>query len=98
MNAPCIPDVALRIGVQDQQIGALAGFDSAELGCAPHGAGTTQRGGLEDRQRGKPGLGHAFHLSVQRGAVQGTDVDAYPLYTPEPGGQEGYGAPCCTAR
>ena len=29
MNAPCIPDVALRIGVQDQQIGGLAGFDGA---------------------------------------------------------------------
>ena len=35
MNAPCIPDVALRIGVQDQQIGALAGFDSAESDARP---------------------------------------------------------------
>jgi hypothetical protein len=88
VNVPCMPDIALRIGVQDQQIGAFSRFESAQIGSAAHGAGAALSRGLEDRHRSKSGLGHALQLSVQCGSVQGADVDGIPIYTPEPGCQE----------
>jgi hypothetical protein len=40
MNAPGLPDIALRIGIQDQEVSAFARFESAQIGSAAHGAGT----------------------------------------------------------
>ena len=88
MNAPYMPDIALRIGIQDQEVGAFSSFESAQIGSAAHGAGAALARGLEDRQRSKPGLGHALQLPVQCGSVQGADVDGIPIYTPQPGCQE----------
>jgi hypothetical protein len=56
VNVPCMADIALRIGVQDQQIGAFSRFESAQIGSAAHGAGAALGRGLKPNFFGRTNL------------------------------------------
>lgn len=64
---------ASGVGIEQQEVGDLAGNDDADVVVAQEESAVA--GGGDDRLHGREaGLHHQLHLAMQAGAVQGADI------------------------
>src|SRR2546426_3490138 len=69
-----VPDVARRVGGDDQEVGALALLDRPEVVEPVHGQDAGPGRGAQDFHGRLPGRLYRLHLGVHRGTVQGERV------------------------